>query len=181
MRSEFQRAWVLQQEFLQALDSNENRAVRLFTKNFSKSFDRVKHNLLMAKLTQSPLNPCIVNWHVSLLSDRKQRVVFIPRPQTSSTFLRICADPRSADFCIVLVRFLIPSCSKWSASFFDTEPMHLQPLAPLLSMISRSFESLLPGLGTFHTFQFLSAELLLLLLYIIIIIIIIIIIYYHYY
>ena len=30
--------------------------------------------------------------------------------------------PRSADFCIVLVRFLIPSCSKWPASFFDTEP-----------------------------------------------------------
>ena len=66
---------MLQQEFLQALDSNENQAVRLFTKNFSKSFDRVKHDLLMAKLTQSPLNPCIVNWHVSLLSDRKQRVV----------------------------------------------------------------------------------------------------------
>ena len=37
-------------------------------------------------------------------------------------------------------------------------PMHLQPMAPLLSLISRSFESLLPGLGTFHTFQFLSAE-----------------------
>ena len=35
--------------------------------------------------------------------------------------------------------------------------MHLQPLAPLLSSISRSFEALLPGLGTFHTFQFLSA------------------------
>ena len=36
--------------------------------------------------------------------------------------------------------------------------MHLQPLAPLLSLISRSFESLLPGLlpglGSFHTFQF---------------------------
>ena len=75
MRSEFHRPWVLQQEFLQALDSNEKRAVRLFTKDFSKSFDRVKHNLLMAKLTQSPLNPCIVNWHVSFLSDRKQRVV----------------------------------------------------------------------------------------------------------
>ena len=48
--------------------------------------------------------------------------VFIPRLQTSGTFLRICADPRSADFCIVLVRSLIPNCSKWPASFFDTEP-----------------------------------------------------------
>ena len=46
----------------------------------------------------------------------------IPRPQTSSTFLRICADPRRADVCIVLVRSLIPSCSKWPASLFDTEP-----------------------------------------------------------
>ena len=42
--------------------------------------------------------------------------------QTSSAFLRICADPRSADFCMVLVRSLIPNCSKWPASFFDTEP-----------------------------------------------------------
>ena len=66
---------MLQHEFLQPLDSNEKRAVRLFTKDFSKSFDRVKRNLLMAKLTQSPLNPWIVNWHVSFLSDRKQRVV----------------------------------------------------------------------------------------------------------
>ena len=29
----------------------------------------------MEKLTQSPLNPYIVNWYVSFLSDRKQRVV----------------------------------------------------------------------------------------------------------
>ena len=42
---------------------------------FSKAFDRVKHNLLIDKLTQSPLNPYIVNWYVSFLSDRKQRVV----------------------------------------------------------------------------------------------------------
>ena len=43
--------------------------------DFSKAFDRVKHNLLIEKLTQSPLNPYIVNWYVSFLSDRKQRVV----------------------------------------------------------------------------------------------------------
>ena len=43
--------------------------------DFSKAFDRVKHNLLIEKLTQSPLNPYIVNWYVSILSDRKQRVV----------------------------------------------------------------------------------------------------------
>ena len=43
--------------------------------DFSKALDRVKHNLLIEKLTQSPLNPYIVNWYVSFLSDRKQRVV----------------------------------------------------------------------------------------------------------
>ena len=40
------------------------------------TFDRVKHNLLIEKLTQSPLNPYIVNWYVSFLSDGKQRVVY---------------------------------------------------------------------------------------------------------
>ena len=50
------------------------------------------------------------------------------RSQTSNIFVRICADPMSADFCIVLVLnfasflSLIPSCFKWPASFFDTEP-----------------------------------------------------------
>ena len=46
--------------------------------------------------------------------------VFIPRLQPFGTFLRIYADPSSAEFCIVLVRSLIPNCSKWPASFFDT-------------------------------------------------------------
>ena len=62
----------IQHEFLQALDSNDNRAVRLFTMDVSKAVDRVKHNLLIEKLTQSPLNPYIANWYVSFLSDRKQ-------------------------------------------------------------------------------------------------------------
>ena len=65
----------IQHEFLQALDSNDKRAFRLFTMDFSKAFDRVKHNLLIEKLTQSPLNPYNVNCYVSFLSDRKQRVV----------------------------------------------------------------------------------------------------------
>ena len=65
----------MQHELLQALDSNDNRKVRLFTMDFSKAFNRVKHNLLIEKLTQSPLNTYIVNWYVSFLSDRKKRVV----------------------------------------------------------------------------------------------------------
>ena len=43
--------------------------------DFLKAFSRVKRNFLIEELTQSPLNPYIVNWYVSFLSDRKQRVV----------------------------------------------------------------------------------------------------------
>ena len=43
--------------------------------DFLKAFGRVKRNFLIEELTHSPLNPYIVNWYVSFLSDRKQRVV----------------------------------------------------------------------------------------------------------
>ena len=56
----------------------------------------------------------------------------ILRPRTTSTFLRICADARSADFCIVRVRSFIPSCFKWPANFFDREPNAKTTLALLL-------------------------------------------------
>ena len=73
-----------------------------------------------------PCDDCYYYYYVKfstgIFPGEKYPVKSHPRPQTSSTFLRICADPRSADFCIALVRFLIPSCSKWPASFFDTEP-----------------------------------------------------------
>ena len=52
----------MQREILQALESNDNRAVRLFTMDFSKAFDSVKHNLLIEKQTNTePFKPYIVN------------------------------------------------------------------------------------------------------------------------
>lgn len=40
--------------------------------DFSKAFDSVKHNLLPAKLKQLPLNPYVINWYHSFLSNRQQ-------------------------------------------------------------------------------------------------------------
>ena len=44
--------------------------------DFSKAFDCVNHELLSSKLRQSPLNPLIVNWYLSFLEKRQQRVVY---------------------------------------------------------------------------------------------------------
>lgn len=43
--------------------------------DFSKAFDTVKHDLLFCKLKLLPLNPYILNWYLSFLTDRRQRVV----------------------------------------------------------------------------------------------------------
>ena len=59
----------------QYLDIPECKAVRLFAMDFSKAFDSVKHDLLSHKLKQLPLNPFIVNWYLSFLEDRQQRVI----------------------------------------------------------------------------------------------------------
>ena len=65
----------MQHIFLSALDRNDTTAVRLFTMDFSKAFDNVKHHHLFEKLKQSPLNPYIINWYTSFLADRRQRVI----------------------------------------------------------------------------------------------------------
>ena len=57
------------------LDDSRNKAVRLFTMDFSKAFDNVRHHLLAEKLKNSPLSPHLVNWYLNFLSDRKQRVL----------------------------------------------------------------------------------------------------------
>ena len=58
------------------LDDRNCVAVRLFTMDFSKSFDSINHKLLSDKLKCLPLNPYIINWYLSFLENRKQRVVY---------------------------------------------------------------------------------------------------------
>ena len=47
----------IQHHICKFLDDSNCEAVRLFTTDFSKAFDSVKHNLLSAELKQLPLNP----------------------------------------------------------------------------------------------------------------------------
>ena len=65
----------IQNGYLKALDNKSTQAVRIFTVDFSKAFDNVKHHLLAEKLKNSPLSPPMINWYLSFLEDRKQRVV----------------------------------------------------------------------------------------------------------
>ena len=66
---------MMQHRLLAALDDSRNKAVRLFTMDFSKAFDNVRHHLLVEKLKNSPLSPHLVNWYLNFLSDRNQRVL----------------------------------------------------------------------------------------------------------
>ena len=65
----------MQHNFLKALDNRSNTAVRLFSMDYSKTFDNVKHNLPVEKLKKSSLNRYLVNWYISFLGERMQRVV----------------------------------------------------------------------------------------------------------
>ncbi|CAB4023089.1 RNA-directed DNA polymerase from transposon X-element, partial [Paramuricea clavata] len=64
-----------QNKVLSFLDRANCKAVRLFSMDFSKAFDSVKHSLLSEKLKTVPLNPYIINWYLNFLKNRKQRVV----------------------------------------------------------------------------------------------------------
>ena len=54
----------------------DNKAVRLFSMDFSKAFDSAKHVLLSEKLKTVPLHPYIINWYSNFLKDIQQRVVY---------------------------------------------------------------------------------------------------------
>ena len=58
------------------MENKNTQAVRVFTMDFSKAFDNVKHYLLAEKLKSSPLSPPVINWYLRFLEDKKQRVVY---------------------------------------------------------------------------------------------------------
>ena len=43
--------------------------------DFSKAFDSVPHDLLFEKIKKLPINPYVVNWLISFLENRIQRVM----------------------------------------------------------------------------------------------------------
>ena len=51
----------IQHHVYRHLDNSDCKAVRLFTLDFSRTFDSVNHSKLSAKLKQLPLSPYIVN------------------------------------------------------------------------------------------------------------------------
>ena len=64
----------IQHHICKYLDLSNCEGVTLFTMASSKAFDSVKNSLLSAKLKQLPLNPYIINWYHSFLSNRQQRI-----------------------------------------------------------------------------------------------------------
>ena len=63
-----------QHNWLKWLDGNVD-FVRIFSFDFSKAFDSVSHSILVSKLRDVDFNPYILNWLISFISNRKQRVV----------------------------------------------------------------------------------------------------------
>ena len=55
--------------------SNDADLIRVFSFDSSKAFDSASQSILCAKLTQVNINPHVINWLISSLRDRKQRVV----------------------------------------------------------------------------------------------------------
>ena len=60
----------IQHRVLSFLDNPACKGVRLFSVDFSKAFDVVKHVLRADKLESLDLNPYNQNWYLSFLSDR---------------------------------------------------------------------------------------------------------------
>ena len=63
-----------QHNWLKWLDDDADY-VRVISFDLSKAFDTVPHEIICEKLKATDLNPYIINWIISFLSNRKQRVV----------------------------------------------------------------------------------------------------------
>ena len=57
------------QPIFEAIDKGDNIA-RIFFTDFSKGFDRVDHNVLMANLQKLNIHPVLSNWVSAFLSNR---------------------------------------------------------------------------------------------------------------
>ena len=69
--------------------------------DFSKAFDNVKHSLVSEKPKALHLNPNVVNWYLSFLMDRKQRLIFKVLPINGTD----CEQMNNTGWC------------KWAPSF----------------------------------------------------------------
>ena len=63
-----------QYHWLKWLDEDAD-FIKVLSFDFSKAFDSVPHNVITEKLKQTNLNPYIINWIISFLTNQKQRVV----------------------------------------------------------------------------------------------------------
>ena len=50
-------------------------SVRVISFDYKKAFDSVSHNIICEKLKTLEINPYTINWIISFLANRKQRVV----------------------------------------------------------------------------------------------------------
>ena len=63
-----------QHNWLRWLDDDVD-FVRVLSFDFSKPFDTISHKIVCEKLKATNLNPYIINWIISFLGNRKQRVI----------------------------------------------------------------------------------------------------------
>ena len=61
--------------WLSALDRDSDFVRRVLSFDFSKEFDTVSHKIICDKLKSTNINPYIINWIISFLDNRNQRVV----------------------------------------------------------------------------------------------------------